>query len=282
MSRYTSAGMKFFGILFLIFGFLVSSAKVHRYRDNLPVEQLRAEALMVDPTLLKIISGEFKGLLADYLNLKAAVFKGGAYETTADDWIAMSTLFKQSIELDPYFFHTGYYAQGMMAWRKGLHEKAIEILEIHAKHRHWDWEPKFYLGFDYFYYLKDNKMGAHYLTEASKLPGAPPIVASLAARLMQRSGQTLTAIAFLKSMLERAEDEYIKQNLTHRLNAHLGVFKLEQARNAYEEKTGRLPGDLNELVTSGFIDKMPENTMADIFYYDPQTGKISFEKNGAQ
>ena len=112
------------GVAVLVIGFLFSSAKVHEYRSNLPMEQTRAEAFMVDPTLLKIVGGEFKGLMADYLVLKAAIFRGGAYETTLEDWEAMYVLFKQSIELDPYFFMTGYYVQGLMAWREGFYAKS--------------------------------------------------------------------------------------------------------------------------------------------------------------
>ncbi|MEJ2157504.1 MAG: hypothetical protein P8X96_19410, partial [Desulfobacteraceae bacterium] len=188
-----------------------------------------------------------------------------------------STLLKQSIELDPLFFHTAYYTQGFMAWREGFQQEAIDILKIHSDHRYWYWEPKFYLGFDYFYYLKDNDKGAYYLREAAKLEGAPPIVSLLAARLLQRSGQTLTAIAFLKSMLENAKDEEIRENLAQRLQAHLGVYQLEKARDAYRNMTGGLPMSLDELVDKGFIDQIPENTMADTFYYDSQTGEISFD-----
>ncbi|MCP4745895.1 MAG: hypothetical protein GY874_07085 [Desulfobacteraceae bacterium] len=263
--------------LLLFAGFLITNAKVHGYRKNLSFKNIRAEALMVDPTLLKITSGEFKGLMADYLNLKAAIFQGGSKEVSEEDWEALNMLFKQSIELDPYFFHTSYYTQGMMSWRNGMHKKAIDILTIHADHRHWDWEPKFYLGFDYFYYLKDNKMGAYYLTEASKLPNAPVIVASLAARLMQRSGGTLTAIAFLKMMIERAEDNATKGMLTTRLKAHLGVYQLERARDAYNEKMKHLPESLEDLVEKGFIEQIPENTMFDKFYYESKTGAINFE-----
>jgi hypothetical protein len=277
MSRSASAALKMLVPLVLIAGFLLSSYKVHGYRENRPLEQLRAEALMVDPTLLKLISGEFKGLMADYLNLKAAIFRGGTLETTEEDWLAMSTLFKQAIELDPLFFQTAYYTQGFMSWRKGMHHTAIDILTIHADHRYWYWEPKFYLGFDYFYYLKDNDKGAYYLGEAAKLEDAPPIVPLLAARLMQRSGQTLTAIGFLKSMLENAKDEEIKENLAKRLKAHLGVYQLEKARDAYQQMMGHLPQSLDELVNKGLINQIPDNTMADAFYYDAQTGEISFD-----
>ncbi len=261
----------------LIAGFLYSNAKVKNYRDNLPFKHVKAEALMLDPTFLKIISGEFKGLVADYLNLKAAIIKGGAEEMEDEDWQALYTLFKQSIELDPLFFHTGYYTQGILAWREGWHEKAVEILIINAGHRYWDWEPKFYLGFDYFYYLKDDEMGASYLKASSQLPGAPTLTTTLAARLMQRSGHTLTAIAFLKSMLERAKDESIIQNLTQRLKAHLGVYQLEQALESFKNKNGRLPVSLDALVAGGYIGQIPDNPMGDGFYYNPGTGEISFE-----
>lgn len=263
----------------ILFGFLFSSAKVQGHRSNLPFEHVRAEALMVDPTLLQIVSGEFKGLMADYLNLKAAIFKGGSHKVGEDDWVVLYTLFKQSMELDPLFFHTGYYTQGILAWRKGWHRQAIEILTLHADNRHWDWEPKFYLGFDYFYHLRDNKMGAHYLMESSKLPNAPSITANLAARLIQRQGQTITAIAFLKSMLERAEDEELKENLAKRLKVHLGILKLEQARDAYLLREGQLPTTLDILVKNGYIPEIPETDLVEGFIYDPQTGEIRMESN---
>jgi len=277
MSRPARIVIAAMGIFVLSAGFLISSGKVHRYRNDLPFEHVRAEALMVDPIFLKVISGEFKGLMSDYLDLKAAIYKGGAYEIKDEDWQALYTLFKQSMELDPLFFHTGYYTQGMLAWRKGWHAKAVEILTIHADHRYWDWEPKFYLGFDYFYYLKDNTMGARYLKASSELPGAPTLTATLAARLMQRSGHTLTAIAFLKSMLESTKDEQIKENLARRLKAHLGVYQLEQARDRYQQKIGHLPPTLEELVAQGFIAQIPENTMADTFTYDARTGEFGFD-----
>ncbi len=268
--------LKLFGTLLLIAGFMYSSVQVHNYRDNLTMEHARAEALMVDPTLLKVISGEFKGLMADYLNLKAAIYKGGAERVTDEDWEALYILFKQAMELDPYFFNTGYYTQGILAWREGLHEKAIEILSIQAEHRYWDWEPRFYLGFNYFYYLKDNEKGAYYLQEASKLPNAPPITITLAARLVQRSGQTLTAIAFVKTMLERADDDEIKKMLSNRLMVLLGLYRLELARDAYFKHFGRFPENLQVLFDNGWVSQFPEDLTMDKFVYDSDRGEITF------
>ncbi|MFH1293044.1 MAG: hypothetical protein ABIJ44_02820, partial [Pseudomonadota bacterium] len=95
-------------VLAITGGYIVSASKVKRYQGHIPSSQ-RASALMVSPALLEIGAGEFKGLLADYLLLKASVFLGGRYETTDSDREAVYTLFRQSLALDPYFFQTCYY-----------------------------------------------------------------------------------------------------------------------------------------------------------------------------
>lgn len=269
-------GMAICGAAFIAI-LLLSSARVHHFRENLPSEQLRAEALMVDPTLLKVISGEFKGLMADYLNLKVAVFKGGSQETTPEDWMAIATLFKQAIELDPYFFHTAYYTQGIMSWREGLQQEAIDILEISAHYRSWDWEPLFYAGFDYFFYLKDVQKAADAFRQSAMRPGASPIAAFLAARLSQRSGQTLSAIALLKTMLEQSKDEPTKELYSKRLEAYLGVHQLEGAIETFLQIHGHRPDTLESLVTTGILPALPKNPFGDHFIYEPDTGKVFFD-----
>jgi tetratricopeptide (TPR) repeat protein len=247
-------------------------------RDNLPPETKRAQTLAVDPTLLKVVSGPFKGLMADYLNLKAAVFMGGAWEVEEEDWEAVYTLMKQSLYLDPMFFQTGYYTQGLLAWRPTMHQKAIELLQHHAEHRHWDWEPMFYVGFNYSYYLGNNESAAHYMKLAAERPGAPPIVASLAARLAQKSGQTLTSIALLKTMYEQAKDEKTKAQYEKRLKAHLAVHEIEQAIDRFQKQHGRRPNELAELLSSGILDKLPENPFNLPFTYDADTGRVMWEQ----
>lgn len=268
------------GILLLVMllaGYGLTHNRMAQLRANVPPETLRAEALSLDPTLLKAISGPFKGLMADYLILKASVFMGGAWTLTQDDWDAVYTLLKQSLYLDPFFFQTGYYTQGLLAWRTGMHEKAAELLRYHAETRYWDWEPMFYVGFDYFFYMKDYAKAAEFMHEAARRPGAPPIATTLSARLAQRSGQTLTAIGFLKTMLEQAEDEYTRSFYEKRLEAYLGIYQLEQAIDAYEKKQGRKPENLEQLVSQGVLANLPTNPLGDHFIYEPDTGKVFFD-----
>ena len=95
-------------LFFLFTGFFVSHSYVSKGRIEQPAETKRAQALALDPTILRIVSGPFKGLMADYLNLKASVFMGGIWDATPEDWEAVYTLLKQSLYLDPLFFQPLY------------------------------------------------------------------------------------------------------------------------------------------------------------------------------
>lgn len=266
-------------ILILLLSFYgIALWKVHELRANRPLETKRAQALAIDPTILKVISGPFKGLVADYLSIKASVFMGGAYQVTEDDWEAVYTLMKQSLYLDPLFFQNGYYIQGLLSWRKSMHERANELLKYHAEHRYWDWEPLFYVGFNCFYYLKDNEAAAQYMKQASERPNAQPIAASLAARLSHKTGHTLTAIALLKTMYESAQDVKNREYYGKRLEAQLRIYKLEQAIDRYKNMHGHYPLKLNDLVKSETIEKLPSNPFNTPYLYNSDSGKITSQE----
>jgi tetratricopeptide (TPR) repeat protein len=263
-------------LLLAAYGFSIS--RMAELRAALPPETRRAQALAVDPTLLKVASGPFRGLMADYLVLKASVFMGGAWEVTEEDWEAVYMLLKQSLHLDPLFFQTGYYIQGLLSWREGMHQKAVDLLLYHAEHRCWDWEPMFYVGFNYFFYLKDNARAAQYMRQSAERPGAAMIAATLAARLSQRTGETLTAIALLKTMYEQAEEGWRKEQYAKRLEAHLAVHQIEEAVSAFQNDFGRRPDSLDELIEAGILSEFPQNPFNLPFDYEPDTGRVYFDQ----
>ncbi len=271
-------GLPFFLFMLVALGGLIGSSKmVKEYRQQLPPELVRREALAVDPGVIKAVSGEFKGLAADYLLIKAAVIDGGEPEKMTDqDWHAIYVLYKQSMALDPWFYSTAYYTQGNLVWREGMAKKAIEILELSGAHRTWDWAPKWFLGFDYANFLNDNAKAAAYLYEAAKIPHAPPVFGILAARLVQNQGRTLTAITMLKAMYDQTDNEEFKEILKMRIEAHTGLYRLEQAISLYQKKYSALPESLDALVTAGILAALPDNPFFEGYIYDPATGKVDY------
>ncbi|MBA2880637.1 tetratricopeptide (TPR) repeat protein [Desulfosalsimonas propionicica] len=212
--------------------------------------------------------------MADYLLLKGVSFLGGRHETTERDMNAIHTLFKQSLALDPYFLQTCYFTQAYLAWHGEKYKDAIELLKISNNHRSWDWQPAFFIGFDYHYFLNDNIKASKYLMEAAKKPGASPFLANLAARLSQKGGQTEAAIAFLKSMRLQTKDELVKEQLNKRIKALEEVKILEKGIARYKEKFSRPPQSLDDLVNSGILSGLPENPYGKRFVF--KDGEIEF------
>lgn len=264
-------------LIFCVVALVTATAKVKAFRKDLPIELFRGEALMVDPDLLRVVGGEFKGLLADYLLIKAAIIDGGEPEKmTEQDWEAVYELYKQSLALDPFFYQTAYYVQGNIIWIDSLRDKAIELLKQSAGQRTWDWNPLWFLGFNYAHFYSDLEQAAAYFFEAAKKQDAPPILGILAARLSQGGGDTLTSIVMLKAMLEQTEDENIREVLKARIHAHEGVLQIEQAVDAFQKTYGRLPDSLDELIETGIISELPSHPYGEKYLFDPATGVVDY------
>lgn len=264
-------------LIFILSGFVFFKSGVDKSRLNVPPETKRAEALLLSPEILQVVSGEFKGLIADYLLLKASVFLGGHEETSHGDWKTLAIIFEQSLGLDPKFSDTAQYIQAFLPWKRGLETDTIELLKKSKEARYWDWEPPYFIGFNYFYFLKNYKLASDYFMEAVKIPGAPPIVGTLGARISRREGMTENAIYMLNMLYERAVDDLTKEILSKRIEAYLGVLILEKAVLHFRSKFGKLPDRLPHLKDSGIIQKLPVNPFGETFYYENQTGYIGFD-----
>ena len=271
----------FSAFVLLCFGILsFATARIKEYRAKLPPMLVSRQAVLANPKFMDVVSGEFKGVLADYLLLKALILDGGEPDKmTKQDWEAVYLLYKQSLALDPYFYQTAYYIQGNLFWREGMADKGIELLKISARYRSWDWTPLWYLGFDYAYFLNKKELAASYFFKASKLPGAPMALVIIAARLAKAGGDTQTSIAMLKAMREQTDNREFKKILTNRIQAHMGVLQIEKAIQRFKHDNGRLPLSLDELLSSGLLRELPSNAYGGTYKYDPTTGSVDYGKN---
>ncbi len=270
-----------FGLLLVMAAtlYVASAVKMQGFRDRLDPMQT-VSALLVRPEVLEIASGEFKSLLADYLLLKASVYLGGRYSTPDSSKTAVSALFRQSATLDPYFFQTCYFVQGYLPWWKGdFTKQGIDILEISRKHRDWDWQPGFYIAFDYFFFLKDNLTASGYLMNLSEKfeTTSSEFFGLLGARLSQQGGQTKASIAFLKAMQGRSENKGAKEEIERRIGALEGILILEKAISQFKSTFfGHPPDTLEQLVEAGILEKIPENPWRRDGLYLYENGQINF------
>lgn len=253
-----------------------SSIAVKSRRDEAGPGRVNVSASYLPPLMLKILAGEFKGVVADYALLEAASIVGKNEKITDEEWNAIAHLFKQTMALDPYFMQSYSLIQGTLPWQTDKYDLAVSLLNQSKDHRFWDWVPGYFIGFDYFYFIKDNATASKYLMEASQVEGAPAPLATFAARLAQRAGRSEMAVIFLKAFYEKETDEEKKEMIKERIIAHTGVYTLEKGISHYKQKFGKYPADLDELIETGLVEKIPENPYGYPFGYDPETGVVTF------
>ncbi len=253
------------GRLFLLIALLLSLVAhifVSRQVWDTRAEVRRSgEAAYVLPSRFsRILALGYQGLFSDYLFLKTLTFYGERQmlqkPLSEDDWHYLVTSLDVVTDLDPYFFDPYIFAEGAMAW-EGKIDEANKLLEKGWRYRDFDWRIPYFIGFNYFYFLHDYEKGGYYIMEAAKLPGSPRFLPTLAARLTFYGGKSETAIHFLMGMLADTEDPSFRATLKMRLLALEGAAELEKVIQRFKNDHGRFPGDVQELVTSGYIDVLP-------------------------
>ncbi|MGD9224249.1 MAG: hypothetical protein PVH22_13420 [Desulfobacteraceae bacterium] len=247
-------------VVSILTGYVFGHLRVDAYRSDYTYK-LHAAAMPVPVELIGALAGEFKGLLADYLLLEAASFIGSAqsFDAEPEDWDAVARLLRQSNMLDPYFRSTYFLAHSILPWRAQKFNETLEILENSKNHLPGDWFPGFFLGFNHFFFLKDNLTASQKLMEASKIPGAPVYLATMAGRLAAEAGRIGVAIDFLTVMYEKSEDEQAREELKHRILALQGIAILESAVGRFQSQYGRMPSTLEELVSRKILPALPVN-----------------------
>ena len=267
----------------IIIVLLVVLATMHIFFLNRVTEGFKTlptgeDSTFVLPTpVLKIVTLDFHGVTSDFLFLQALVFIGSTQERTERprvkpwEWRWVNAMFDAATDLDPYFFDPYYIANAQLTWEALMIGDTNRLLEKGTQYRDWDSMLPFYLGFNYFYFLQDNVNARQWLQEASKRPDAPPLYASLAAKLAYEKKHTETAISFLEEMSKRAEDRSLKKRYNDRLNFLRHVLKIENAVELYKKKFGRNPAEISALVHSGLLQEIPA---------DPDGGQLYLDGNG--
>ncbi len=248
--------------------------KVSAVARSLPKDE--GTSFVVPAPILRITALEFDGLASDALFLKVLVFVGSTMERKdrprIKDWEYrwMYNVLDASSGLDPYFYDPYYFANANLTWDGVMIKETDKLLERGSRSRDWDWRLPFFLGFNEFYFLREDEKASADLMEASRRPGASPLFASLASKLAFKEHRTENAIVFLEHMIEKTDDEAVKKEFETRLDALRSIDQLEKAVGKYRGKFGRVPKSLDELVAKRIIGSVPHDPLGGTFYVDAQ------------
>ncbi len=256
------------------FAFFALTGKAYQIRGKYVTETV-SEFGQLPINGIQAASLEFKGVVSDYLFFKTITYMGLKLaedeKPTTEDWDTIHEMLVKATDLDPRFWDPYVFAEMMLVWNAGRIDEANALLEKAIQSRPDDYRPCYYIGFNYLYFEKNAEKAAPYLREAAKRPNAPTYIRGLASRVSIYAGELGVGIIFLEDLIHETQNPKTLAYFKKRLTAMKMMFDLEKKVREYKEKYGKTPESLDELVTTGFIQKLPT---------DPYGGKFVLLKNG--
>lgn len=228
--------------------------------------------LLPRASLLRIAGRAFLPLLADYYWL-AAIQAAGKANSEAE-YRDLADYAQLITDLDPDFAYIYQWGGTMVPYNRGREtwvntRESTALLEKGLARF-----PKLVflrtlLAYNYSVFQKEYVRAGHLLEETARLPGAPRYLSLLATRLYAQAGAFEAASAFADEFAATAEDPETRTAFEHRkkeIALERILQGLDQTVAAFRERTGRLPNDLKELVSSGQVAAIPADPLEGELY----------------
>jgi hypothetical protein len=201
----------------------------------------------------------FRNFLADLQWLEAVQVAGSSRMSSAD-YDRLDVLVRTVNNFDPKFV-VPYLLGGLILGDSPQHvPDALKTLERGSRNFPRNWLFPFYTGYIQYFSLGNSVEGGRAIEAAARIPGSPPYLPFLAARMLSEGRKPETALVFLEEMLKQEADPARRVVLQRRLLEVIverDIQGLERAVEAYRSRSGDLPGDLYELVPAGLLREVP-------------------------
>lgn len=199
----------------------------------------RSEAtLALPPAIAARLTAGYRNMVAVISWVRLLDYYGGT-ESARRNYAFIARDLETIVAMNPRF-ESAYYMGGVaVPWATGNTHLSRRLLARAMRVFPDDWQWPYYMGFNCYWFDHDRAQAARYLTRAAQIPGAPPIVASLALR-MQVTGHNLdTALAVIDQLLHRKQDAAMRATLETQRKAIL----TEQVLRRLDAVLARLPAD---------------------------------------
>lgn len=255
----------------IVITLLIAVYSVQVHIDQISGKMSKAKSLSLLPKgeLLKTVSLGYSSVIADLLWLEVVQAIGEKRTNEADyPWIYHAA--DVVTTLDPKFEYS-YEIAGIALDLGQQFELSNQILLKGVKNNPDDWKIPYYLGFNYFFYLNDYPNAAKYMSLSATLPGHSAYLPGLAARLYVEAKDPSLALEFLKNTYQDTKDESVKQQIETRIREVMierDILLLNKAMESYTQKYKKRISSLSDLVSSKYIDKIPDEPFDGYYFYD--------------
>lgn len=229
-----------------------------------------------------------EGLAADVYWLRTVQYYGGQRAFAGGrNFDLLQPLIGITVTLDPRLEIAYRYGAIFMAepspMGAGRPRDAIALLERGARALPRNWALRQDLGFYRFIFLKQPHEASRILLEASEIEGAPSWLKNLAASVLAKGGDRLTARSMWAAIHDQSEGQIKANAQIHMmvLDALEEADRLTRLVAEHARGVGGPPASLAELVSTGSLRRLPADPSGTPFEYDHQTGKVSVSRRSS-
>lgn len=179
--------------------------------------------------------------------------------------------------LDPKFVRAYEAGAHALCTLVVMPEASNRLLEKGIHHNPEEWRLLFLLGFNYYFEFGDNQKAAESMAAAARLPGAPDLIARLAAKMLVSAKSPHQAVELLAKVYEETTDESVRKVLEQRLREAIverDLYLLEQAISQFQVQYSERPIRLDELVQRGLLRELPQEPFGGRYLYDAGSGAV--------
>jgi tetratricopeptide (TPR) repeat protein len=204
--------------------------------------KLEEEKLYITAKTARRMSLGFNGLIADWYWMRSLQYVGrkvlakeGKFQL--DDLASLDLkllypLLDTATTLDPQFM--AVYEYGAAVLPAINDEDAIKLLKKGIENNPSEWRLYHHLGYIY-WQRKDYKTASEFYAEGAQLPGAPPWMQAMSARMLAEGGSTDTAREMYTRIYEQSDDADIKRMAERHLMQLDSLDERKLIRNVLED-----------------------------------------------
>ena len=195
--------------------------------------------LLPPPAALRAASLGYRGMMADLVWLLTIQYLGG-HLTTDRRVPELRRLVDTVVELDPHFIEAYTLGALFLGYTADDLAGAIALLERGVPHNPARWELPHDLARAYYLDLKDYPKALHWFQVTDRMPGRPPYVPRLIARLHAATGQLETALELWEALRESATSDWAREIA----DREIAKLKRQPARSRTHEAAGAPGSDV--------------------------------------
>jgi tetratricopeptide (TPR) repeat protein len=222
------------------------------------------ELTMRSPAVMKRLSLEYAPLMGAMYWTRAVQYFGGKHYAHDQNYDQLWPLLDIATTLDPNLIVAYHFGATFLSDAPprgaGQPDQAVVLLErgIKANPEHW----RFYqdLGNVYYFDKKDYSNASRAFEVGSKLPGTPPFMKIMAAKIAAEGESLETSYALWLDLYQTATNKDVRKNA----DDHLRLVKMEmdlralnQLADAYERQTKQRATRISEMAQAGLLSGQP-------------------------